>query len=157
NYHIATVGLTGLTANQKYCAEVVATAGTAVDRGGKAAFTAGLPDAATSDAVLTSATTADIEGSVTPAGQNTTYLVDYGVAGSPFCTSGTLPAPNSATAQGPISGTSSQGVSASLTGLTGNTDYCAEIVATNATASKRGGRITFKAGEPDASTGAATS
>ena len=82
-----TVALTGLSGGTRYCARLVASNGSASTYGGQRSFTAGAPSASTYSPTVTVATTASVRGSVNPAGQTTTYKVEYGLASSDWCTS----------------------------------------------------------------------
>jgi hypothetical protein len=165
NFHDVSVNLTALTAGTGYCAELVATNGSATARVGQVTFTAGVPDANTFEAFPTGASTATVDGRVNPAGQSTTYHVDYDVTSSTWCTSGgTSGSPANSTSNATLGFTDStfHDVSVNLTGLTGGTQYCAQLVATNSSGSGQGGQVTFTAGAPSAftfdgfSTGAST-
>jgi uncharacterized repeat protein (TIGR02543 family) len=151
NFHAVSVDLSGLTAGTAYCAELVASNGSATARGFQVTFTAGAPSAFTFAAFSTGATTATVEGSVNPAGQTTTYHVDYDLTSSTWCTSGgTSGSPANSTSNVTLGFTDANfhAVSVNLTGLTTGTQYCAELVASNASGSARGGQVTFTAGAP---------
>ncbi len=152
------VDLVGLVPGTGYCAQIVAANPSGSSVGGTQAFTAGVPSARTNGARATAATTAVVEGTVTPSGQATTYYVQYDTVGSTFCSSeGTTtdgatvssPAPPG-TATG--SHTATETVSVELMGLTASDSYCAQLVAVNPSGTALGGTQTFTAGLPTAVT-----
>jgi WD40 repeat protein len=134
-FHDVSVDLTGLTAGATYCVAIVADNGSGTASGlPPVPLTAGAPTADTYRVTLTGATTATVDGDVNPAGQATTYMVSYDLAGTTWCTSGgTSGSPaNSTSAQalGSTDGTFHD-VSVGLTGLTAGAKYCVAIVADN--------------------------
>jgi hypothetical protein len=150
SFHEVSVSLSGLTAGTSYCAELVATNGAGTGRGFQVFFTAGVPSAPTFGATATGATTATVEGNVNPAGQTTTYKVEYDLASSEWCTSfGSSGSPaNSTTPQTlPFTDGTFHSVSVGLSGLTAGSEYCAELVATNGSGSGRGGQVSFAVGK----------
>jgi len=157
-FHDVSVDLTDLDAGEGYCAELIATNGSG--SGGDSyqfSFTAGAPSANTNSATVTGATTATVDGDVNPAGQTTTYQVEYDLASSLWCTFPPASAANSTTPQTlGFTDATSHHVSVDLTGLTAGTRYCAGLVATNGSGSAEGDRVSFTAGLPSAATYAAT-
>ncbi len=146
-----TVTVEGLTASTEYCAELVATNATGSTSGGQRTFTttpqaASAPVVATDGAHASGATSAVVDGNVDPEGQSTTLRVDYGPAGGVWCVSGGAQgAPLAGTTPetiGSLNGMISE-VTVTVEGLTASTEYCAELVATNATGSTSGGQRTF--------------
>ena len=104
------------------------------------------PNASTDHVTATDATTATVDGSVNPGGRPTIYAVEYDLGSSTWCTSGGSsgsPA-NSTPLQGlGFTDTSWHSVTVGLTGLTGGTDYCADLVAANGSGSASGGQLPF--------------
>jgi hypothetical protein len=101
-----------------------------------------------------------VGGYVNPHGQTTRYAVQYAPAGDTWCTSGGSQGTPTTT---PIPGitlnyTDSVGhsVSVAVSGLTGGTAYCAQLVASNGTGTTQGGQIDFTAGLPLVTTSSAT-
>ena len=124
-----------------------------------AALAAGAPSAYTYYATVTGLTTATVDASVYPAGQTTTYKVEYGPAGSDWCTSGgSSGSPANTTAPQTLGFTdaTSHYVSVALTGLTAGTGYCADLVATNGSGSAHSYQVSFTGGAPSADTYYAT-
>ena len=153
--HHVSVTLSGLTAGQSYCAQLIASNGSGAAQGGVVSFTAGAPLAQTNDAEATGATTATVDGSINPAGQTTTYAVQYGSASSSWCTSGgSSGTPGSTTSTQTLGFTdnSSHDVSVPLSGLTAGQSYCAQLIATNPVGTSQGGQLSFAAGLPSANT-----
>lgn len=145
SFHSVSTDLSGLTGGTAYCAEVVAVNGSGSARGGQIDFTAGIPDVSTDDARSTGATTAVVTGTVNPVGQATTYYVDYDTTASTWCsTGGDSGSPAHTTSGSPqlLGATDAidHTVSVNLAGLTPNGDYCAELVAQNASGTARGGQ-----------------
>jgi hypothetical protein len=142
--HQVTVTITGLTQNTDYCAEVRATNGSGSSEASinnynsPTEFSTGAPAVTTDDADPVGATTATIDGTVNPEGDNTTtYWVDYNVSTSPFCTS--QDTTDATIHQTTHTGTSTAGsVLVNLTSLTPGTTYCAEVVAHNASGTTYG-------------------
>lgn len=97
-------------------------------------FTEGLPTASTSDVNVDSATTAELDGTVGPSGQATTYYAVYGLQNSTWCENdgetGTPSDASTATALAQAdSGT--YNVSVEMTGLTPGARYCVALAAHN--------------------------
>jgi hypothetical protein len=139
--HDVTVTIGGLSAGQSYCAELVAATGSV--GGGQVPFTVGAPTASTDDATATGYTTATVAGTVNPAGQSTTYRVDYGLQSSAWCEQqGTTDAPSSTTPVTlPYTDATDHDASVNLTDLTAGTDYCAQLVAVSSGGSSYGGTV----------------
>ena len=153
--HPVSANLTGLTAGQGYCAELTASNPSGTARGGQVFVTPGLPTAVTVDANATGPTTAVLDGSVNPAGQSTTYVVQYDLESSHWCqTDGGFGTPASTTSQQSVGSTdnTAHNVSVALSGLTPGQSYCAQLVATNAAGQSQGGLVQFAAGAPGVQT-----
>ncbi len=149
-YLEAAVG--GLEAGGEYCAAVALKNESAEAESEQAYFTSGAPFALALDARAKSSDAELIEGYVAPAGQPTSYWVDYGPASSPWCASegeeGEAPQQTSAASVNPAEG-SLQQVTPEVAGLKPGERYCAVLVAKNATASARSAPfIEFTAGLP---------
>jgi hypothetical protein len=118
-----------------------------------AALAASAPTVFTTAAYSTSTTTATIEGAVNPAGQSTTYAVNWDLASSNWCLHGTGSAANTTTGIDlGVSDTDFHTVSVGLTGLTAGTGYCAQLTATNGTGTGTGDQFTWIGGAPGADT-----
>lgn len=153
--HNVSVGLTGLTAGVDYCAAVEATNASGTATVSPVTWTQGVPVAFTEDATSTGATTANVGGAIDPAGQDTSYVVQYDLQSSDWCSSG-------GTTGVPANTTSSTGLGANdatfhpvtvgLTGLTPGVDYCAQVAATNASGVGDGGQVDWTQGSPSADT-----
>jgi hypothetical protein len=146
-FHDVSVNLTGLTPPTEYCARLIVTNTNGEVDGSQVTWTQGsAPIAFTYDTYSTAATTATVEGTVHPHAEDTTYIAQYDVASSAWCMSGgTSGSPaNTTTGTDPIP--SDDVVSVDLTGLTEHTDYCAQLVATNANGESDGGVVTWTQG-----------
>jgi len=158
--HDVSVDLNGLTAGTDYCAALVATNGSGSVTSSPSPWTQGTPVAFTEDALSTGGTTADVDGSVDPAGQSTSYDVQYDLASSDWCSSGgTSGTPANATGATVLGSTDAafHDVTVGLTGLTPGVDYCAQLVASNTTGSGDGGQVEWTQGSPNADTFTAVS
>jgi hypothetical protein len=142
--HVVAVNLSSLAPGYRYCVEIVATnvyGSTSLTDGGQTSFEAGagfIPTAFTESTSASGATTATMHGGVNPQGQSTTYHAAYGLATSTWCaTNGAIGSPPSSTAPQPLMYTDSTGhsVTVNLAELTPGDEYCAELVATNASGS----------------------
>lgn len=117
-------------------------------------WTEGRPTADTFDVVATGESTATVDGDVNQAGQTTTYLVQYDLASSDWCTSGGTsgpPAHTTTPTAGGLPGTPDgtfHDVSVDLTGLAASTSYCAQIAATNAAGTAEGGQVSWSQPTP---------
>ncbi len=144
-----TAGLTGLTDGTTYHFRLVAQNATGTSAGSDHTFTTvtsspgSPPDAITGSAAAVGQTTATLNGTVNPNGDDTNYHFEYGVdqGGSTVYTS--------TSTQGPISGTDDVPVQADLTGLTASTTYRYRLVASNSTPpATTGSQQTFKTASP---------
>src|ERR1035437_2310657 len=91
-----------------------------------------LPAVTTSGAVPTGATKETVNGTVNPSGRATSYFVEYGLASSDWCTSHGLSGPADSSTAPQLLGpqdVSAHAVTVSLSSLTTNSAYCAEIIA----------------------------
>lgn len=134
-YNQISVELTGLTEGTDYCGAMETTNGVGTTVGTQVQWTQGAPGVGTTSVSGTSATTASVFSNVNPAEKTTTYRVVYGLATSNWCESGGVSgSPGLTTASTALSFTDGtfHGFSVDLTGLTEGTDYCAELIATNA-------------------------
>lgn len=120
-----------------------------------AAASAATPDVSFFVLTPTGATTAEVDGTVNPGGEATTYAVEYDLASSTWCGSGGT----SGSPANTITGTDSiptdnadHDVTLGVTGLTAGTDYCAELVATNGSGSGEIGPLQWTQGEASALT-----
>ena len=156
NYHAISVGLSGLTAGTKYCAELIAVNGAGTAHSPPVSFTAGAPSASTFNASATAPTTESVEGSVNPAGQATEYHVVYDLASSEWCTSfGSIGVPAHSTTPVALGFTDAtyHAISVGLSGLTAGTEYCAALIAVNGSGTSPSSTPTFfTAGAPAALT-----
>ena len=153
--HQVSVELTGLSAGNEYCAELIAVNGSGTGHGSAEFFFSGLPAASTSNAFATGATTAMVGGQVNPSGQTTQYHVAYDLAGSEWCTSSGLagsPAHSTTPVTLGFTDATSHQVSVELTGLSAGNEYCVELIAANGSGTAHGSQVTFFAGFPAAST-----
>lgn len=145
--HSVSVTIDSLSANTTYCALIVAqnTSGNSnqdVNAQTYAVeFTTGAPGVTTDPDPTVGATTATITGSVDPVGASTTYWVDYALATSTFCTAqNTADSSIQQTSHQTLADTDStyHAVAVNLSSLTTNTQYCAEVVANNASGTTYG-------------------
>lgn len=158
--HSVTVALSGLTSGQQYCAAVVAANGSGETDGHTTNWTQGAPVAVTTDAESTGGTTASVNGTVDPVSQDTEYFAQYGLFGGAWCSSGGTsgsPSVSSQTLLPAATGNGDQQVSVDLTGLTPGDNYCAQLVATNASGESDGGPVEWIEGSPTVDTTAAVS
>jgi hypothetical protein len=103
------------------------------------------PVVATDGAHATGSTTATVEGNGDPEGQGTTLHADYALASAQWCTSGGAASTPAETAPQSL-GSGHVMVSeilVKLEGLTPGSEYCTELVATNASGTTRGGQVRF--------------
>lgn len=122
-----------LTAGQDYCGEMTATNLYGTGLAYSVAWTQGAPTVTAPDGSPTAATTATFTALVDPAGGSTSYVVEYDTLSSSWCSSGGTsgsPTETSSTLLTPTDGTF-HSVSADLSGLSPNTSYCGEVVASN--------------------------
>ena len=146
--------LSGLSAKTTYHYRLIATGSGGSDTGQDATFTTPAtpaPSVTTGSATAVGFSSATVAGSVNPEGVPTTYYFEYG----------TTPAYGSKTAvQSAQAGTSTQGVSAALSGLAASTAYHYRLVASSAGGTVVGADATFtttKTPAPAAVTAAAAS
>jgi hypothetical protein len=152
-FHEVSVDLTGLTPPTEYCARIIATNPNGQLHGSQVTWTQGSPpDAFTYDGYSIGATTATVEGTADPHAEDTTYVAQYDVAGSTWCMSGGTSGSPAHTTTGTDPIPSDDFVSVDLSGLTEHTDYCAQLVATNANGESDGGVVTWTQGAPTAET-----
>ncbi|MDX6640330.1 MAG: hypothetical protein QOF12_1341 [Solirubrobacteraceae bacterium] len=118
------------------CATVGATAGIALG--------AGAPTATTRPATNIAATTATLDATVSPNGNDTTYSFQYG----PTAQYGAQ-----TPVQGPIHGNANKSVSANVAGLTPSSTYHYRVVASSSAGSVTGADMTFATTAPGAPTG----
>ena len=110
---------------------------------------AAAPTVVTSQAFSTGATTAEVDGAINPAGQSTTYQVQYDLASSGWCQTQTG-SPANTTSSTPLgfSDNSFHDVAVDLPGLTADTAYCAQVTAANNDGQSVGGQVTWTQGIP---------
>ncbi len=159
--HDVTVALSGLSPGTDYCADLIASNSSGDADGGQAFLEAALPDVLTEDTFATGSTTAKVDALVNGIGQPTSYAVQYDLASSQWCqTDGASGAAAHSTPSRPLGFTDSSDheVSVAVTGLLAATDYCADLVATNASGSEDGGQVDFTTltARPTVATGPAT-
>jgi hypothetical protein len=138
------VDLTGLVPGDEYCAALIASNGSGTGTGATVEFLEGAPGAALFSATASGDTAATIEGQIDPAQQATSYAVEYDTAGSDWCASDGLDGVPELTTAGSLGG--SDGVTAvevDLAGLAPGTQYCAELLAINDSASASSVMQTF--------------
>ena len=133
-YFVVSVDVEGLTAGTAYCARLSASNADGPDFGSIAHFSAGAPAVQAFSGEPTGSTTGRVRGSVNPVGRPTHYWVRYAPASSEWCQSGgDSGAPLDVTTPKPLAQTTNaaQSVIVDLGGLRPQTEYCAEIVASN--------------------------
>jgi hypothetical protein len=147
--HGVSIDLTGLTPGTEYCAAVIASNNSGTVTSFPVTF-GGPPVASTNDAFPTGATTATVEASVNPSGLATTYVVEYDVASSDWCQTGSGTPQFSTQPQSlGFTDTNFHDVSVNLIGLTPGTGYCADLVATNSSGRADGGQVFLPAALPN--------
>ncbi len=150
-FHAVLVGLSGLTAGSTYCAELIAANGSGTSAGSQQSFTAGRPSVRAFGPRATTSTNELVEGEVNPAGQSTQYHVAYDLASSEWCASdGSKGSPGHATSLVTLGSTAPKfrRASVGLSGLTGGSEYCEELIAANGSGTSSGFTQTFTAGTP---------
>jgi hypothetical protein len=140
--------LSGLARGKLYHFRLVATSDAGTSRGADRTFsTIGAPAVVTGAATSIAPTSARLHGTVTPNGQATSWLFEYGTTSSHG---------SKTSARSAGSGTNPVGVSTSLTRLKPGTTYHYRLVATNASGTILGSDRTFTTtGPPVVLTGAA--
>jgi hypothetical protein len=134
---VVSADVSGLTAGEPECDELIVDAGGAVDDGFTASFTAGAPSVAIEQAAVTAAGSATVDGVVNPAGQATSVSVSYAPSDSTWCTTaGAAGSAQGSTGAQPLETVDSIGhfVTLTLTGLSPGVSYCAAMIASNASA-----------------------
>jgi hypothetical protein len=158
SFHDFSVDLSGLTAAQDWCAQLIATNANGTAEGGQKTWTQGHePVAETLDAFSTGGSTVTVEGFVNPFLETTTYQVQYDLASSLWCTSdgisGSPADTTTATSDGlDLGAPGFQYVAADLTGRTELESYCARLIASNANGEDDGDLVTWTQGAPFADT-----
>ena len=129
--------LTGLTSGTTYYYRVAASNSSGTTRGSIASFIpGGAPTVTTLAATSVGANTATLNGNVTANGLATNAWFEYGTDPN-FASSA------STSSQSAGSGTTSQSVSAALTGLTSGTTYYYRVAASNSSGTSRGSIASF--------------
>jgi hypothetical protein len=126
----------GLTPGSQYCFRLVATNEAATQNGSTSVFTAGLPQLGPPSAIATGPSTETLSQTVNPAGQNTTYHVEYDLFGSYYCLpwEHSLPPPNYSAPAGTLPRSAGETtVTTALGGLTPGAEYCSRLIVTNST------------------------
>jgi hypothetical protein len=147
--HEVTVALSGLTDDKSYCADLLAANSAGSSDGGQVSFTAGAAASDTESATSTTTTAATVAGKVNPSDASTTYDVEYALESSAWCQSGGgsgSPARTTAAATLGYTDNSWHSVSVGLSGLTTSSEYCADLVSSNAAGAGDGGQVVFVAG-----------
>jgi hypothetical protein len=151
-YSEIVIKLEGLTPSSEYCAKLVASNASGTVYGGQRRFTtpaqtqkAPPPSVATDRASATGPTTAIVEGNADPEGQPTTVHADYALASDLWCTSnGTSGTPVETASQPLGSGNAMfSEIVIKLERLASSSEYCAELVASNASGTVYGGQRRF--------------
>ena len=152
-----TFELSGLSGGTEYCLQLVASNGVDpddIDYYGT--FFAGIPEAYTSEAHSTNATTVNVKGEIDPNGQDTIVRVRYDTSASVFCqNNGEGGSPHTSTAF--VGGGSDNGtvdvsinLTTSETGVSTGAAGCVMIVAGNASGASRSfGTIPVVVGAPE--------
>jgi hypothetical protein len=144
------IKLEGLAPSSEYCAELVASNASGTVYGGQRRFTtpaqkASSPLVATDGASATGPTTATVEGNADPEGQPTTVHADYALASDLWCTSkGTSGTPVETPSQ-PLGSDNAMfsEIVIKLERLASSSEYCAELIASNASGTAYGGQRSF--------------
>jgi hypothetical protein len=115
-----------------------------------AAATAAAPSISQTNEIVTGDTTVSVDGWVNPEGETTSHYVAYDLQSSAWCTSGgTSGAPTFTTTPVQMDGSSpAEDVGADLTGLNVNTEYCAELIASNSDGEVESGQVVWWQGQP---------
>ena len=160
-FHEVSLDLTGLIAGNDYCVDLVATNASGSADGGQQFLEGATPFASTDAVTPTGATMATVIGDIDPAGEATTYIVAYGLVSSEWCQSeGESGSPATTTSPQPLGSTdlNDHSVAVTLTGLSGATTYCADLIALTPQGPQDGGQLQFTTptGAPTVTTGSAT-
>jgi hypothetical protein len=161
--HNVTVNIPGLTTGVTYCVSLESNnTPLGISDGGELPdqsldplpppFTAGLPTASTSDVNVDSVTTAELDGTVGPSGQATTYYAVYDLQNSTWCGSnGETGTPSDSSA--PVSlahaDSGTYNVSVEITGLTPGVQYCVALAAHNGSNGQSGSPSPSIGGTPE--------
>jgi hypothetical protein len=147
NDHNVAVNLSGLTPGTEHCVDLVATNASGSSDGGQITLSPGVPVASANSATSTGPTTAEVDGTLNPTGQATTYRVEYDLAGSTWCNNKTgSPAHSTAPQELGPTDLNDHNVAVNLSGLTPGTEYCVDLVATNSSGVGASGQISLAAG-----------
>jgi hypothetical protein len=144
--HVVSVELRGLASGTEYCARLTATNEGGSGSGSIVRFTAGAPAVQTLVGQSTGATTASVSGSLNPVGRPTQYWARYGPMSSQWCQShGASGSALDVTSPQNLTqiDNASHGIAVNLTGLEPETEYCAQLVATNESGIGIGDQVTF--------------
>jgi hypothetical protein len=152
-FHKIIVEVGGLSPSKEYCAVLVITNPTGAAQGSEAkplgtGFTAGAPGVRAIE-VSPGSTGATVEGEVDPAEQTTHYKGEYSLASSKWCTSvGFEGSPEHATGSETLAFTDSSfhRVKVEVGGLSPETEYCAALVAENASSTTKAEVTSFTTG-----------
>ena len=145
-YHVVSVELVGLASGTEYCARLAATNSAGSGHGAIVRFAAGAPAVQTLVGQSTGATTGSVGGSVNPVGRPTQYWARYAPASSDWCQSGgdSGSALDVTTPQSLVqTDNAAHAVTVNLTGLTPETEYCAQLVARSDAGISSGDQVTF--------------
>jgi hypothetical protein len=126
----------GLTPGAKYCFRLAGSNPAAARNGSISVFTAGLPQLGPPRAGATGPSAETLSQMVNPAGQDTTYHVEYDLFGSYYCYpwEHSLPPPTYSTPSGTVSGSAGETpVVTHLSGLTPGAEYCSRLIVANST------------------------
>jgi hypothetical protein len=162
NPHNVTVNITGLTTGESYCVSLQSdNTPMGVSDGGQLPdqtltplpppFTVGLPTATTSDVNPDSPTTAELDGTVSPSGQTTSYYAVYDLLNSTWCESGgTVGTPSESSAPTTLaqSDTGTYDVSVEMPSLTPGAQYCVALAASNGSNGQSGSPAQTIGGTP---------
>jgi Divergent InlB B-repeat domain len=116
-----------------------------------AATSAAAPEVSTTNAEVFGDAATSVFGVVNPEGETTTYYVAYAVQSSAWCSSGGTsgtPAFTTTPVQMVNSSPQYDDAGAQLTGLNFDTEYCAELIASNASGEIDGGQVAWWQGQP---------
>ena len=153
--HEVSVEVNGLSAGSTYCAELIASNASATTAGGQLSFTAGASLVSTGAVQATGAGTVTVGGEVNPVGQTTSYHVAYGSAASTWCKTGGASGSaehSSSSSTLPFTDDEYHDVTVAIASLSPGSEYCVELLASNASAIGRGGAVSFRAAAPTAVT-----